>query len=88
MDGEEEKGRKERGDRNNAPEGKNLGESWRGGKEGTRTITGGNTNRNLNIGTESRVHIADALGKELHHPKMSKLWDSETRPTDRQTDSH
>ena len=36
----------------------------------------------LNIGTESRVLIADALGKELHHPKMSKLWDSKTGPTD------
>ena len=52
-----------------------------GGKEGTRTITDRNTNRNLNIGTESRVQIADALGKELQHPKMSKLWDSETGPT-------
>ena len=62
-------------------EGKNPGESWRGEKEGTRTITDGNTNRNLNIGTESRVQIADALGKELHHPKMSKLWDLETGPT-------
>ena len=54
-----------------------------GGKEGTRTITDGNTNRNLNIGTESRVQIVNALGKELHHPKMSTLWDSETGPTDR-----
>ena len=55
-----------------------------GGKEGTRTIMDGNTNRNLNIGTDSRVQIADALGKELHHPNMSKLWYSETGPTDRQ----
>ena len=39
--------------------------------------------RNLKIGTESRVQIADALGKELHHTLMSKLWDSETSPTDR-----
>ena len=54
-----------------------------GGKEGTRTITDGLTNRNLNIGTESRVQIADALGKELHHPKMSKIWDLETRPINR-----
>ena len=38
---------------------------------------------NLNIGTESKVQIADALGKELHHPKMSKLRDSKTGPTDR-----
>ena len=56
-----------------------------GGKEGTRTITDGNIRINLNIGTESRVQIADALGKELHHPKMSKLWDSKTGPTDIQT---
>ena len=49
----------------------------------TRTITGGNTNRKLNIGTESRVQIADALGKELYHPKISKLWDSDTGLTDR-----
>ena len=40
-------------------------------------------NRNLNIGTESKVQIYNALGKGLHHPKMSKLWDSETGPTDR-----
>ena len=52
-----------------------------GGKEGTRTSTDGNTNRNLNIGTESIIQIANALGKEQHHPKMSKLWDSETGPT-------
>ena len=53
-----------------------------GGKEGTRTITDGNTNRNLNIGTESRVQIADALGKEpKNHPKTSKIWNSETGPT-------
>ena len=39
----------------------------------------------LNIGTDSRVQIADALGKELHHPKTSKLWYSKTGPTDRQT---
>ena len=55
-----------------------------GGKEGTRTIKDRLTSINLNIGTESRVQIADALGKELHHPKMSKLWDLETGPTDRQ----
>ena len=47
-------------------------------KEGTRTITDSNTNRNINIGTESRVQIDDALCKELHHPKMSKIWVSET----------
>ena len=41
--------------------------------------------RHLNIGRESRVQIADALGKELHHPKMSKLWDSKNGPTDRHT---
>ena len=69
-----QKGQKERGDGKDALEGKNLGVSWRGEKEGTRTITDRLTNRNLNIGTESRVQIADALGKELHHPKMSKLW--------------
>ena len=45
-----------------------------GGKEeGTRTIMDGNTKRNLKIGTESRVQIADSLGKELHHPKMNKI---------------
>ena len=61
----------------------NLG----GGEKGrTRTITYGK-HSNLNIGTESRVQIADALGKELHHPKMSKLWNSEAGPTDRQTDA-
>ena len=59
-----------------------------GVKEGTRTITDGNTNRNLNIGTESRVQISDALGKKLHHPKRSKLWDSETGPTDRYIYTH
>ena len=63
---------------------RNPGESWRGGKGGTRTITDGKHSK-LNIGTEPRVHIADALGKEIHHPIMSKLWDSETSPTDRQT---
>ena len=55
-----------------------------GGEGGTRTITDGKHSK-LNIGTEPRVHIADALGKEIHHPIMSKLWDSETSPTDRQT---
>ena len=39
--------------------------------------------RNLNIGTESRVQIADALFKEIRHPIMSKLWESETGPTDK-----
>ena len=53
-------------------------------KGGTRTITDGK-HSNLNIGTESRVQIADALGKELHHPILSKLWNSETGHTDRQT---
>ena len=64
----------------------NPGESWRGGKRekgGTITITDGK-NSNLNIGTESIFQIADALGKELHHPIISKLWDSDTGPTDRQ----
>ena len=55
----------------------------RRGPEPSRT----GIHRNLNIGTESRVQIADALGKELHHPIMSKLFDSEAGPTDRQTDS-
>ena len=64
----------------------NPGESWRGGEGETRTITDGK-HRNLNIGTESRVQISDALSKELHHPIMSKLWDSEAGPTYRQTDS-
>ena len=41
--------------------------------------------RNLKKGTESRVQIADALGKEIHHPLMSKLWNTETGPKDRQT---
>ena len=83
-----QKGRKERGDRKDALEGKTRVNLGGGEKEGTRTITAGNTNRNLNTGTESRVQIADALGKELHHPKMSKIWDSETGPTDRQTAIH
>ena len=69
-------------------EGKNPGEYWRGGGVGDQNHHGREYNRNLNIGTESRFQIADALGKELHHPKMSKLWDLETRPTDRQTDIH
>ena len=43
MDGEEAKGRKERG-YGNALKGKNSGESWREKKkEGTRTIPEGNT---------------------------------------------
>ena len=42
MDKEEAKGQKERGD-GNALKGKNPGESWRGEKEGTRTIPEGNT---------------------------------------------
>ena len=54
-----------------------------GGKGGDQNHHGRDTNRNLNIWIESRVQIADALGKELHHPKMSKLWDSKTGPTDR-----
>ena len=54
-----------------------------GGKGGDQNHHGRDTNRNLNIGTESRVQIAAALVKEHHHPKMSKLWDSETGPTDR-----
>ena len=62
---------------------RNPGKSWRGGK-GTRNITDGK-HSNLNIGTESRVQIADALGKELNHPILSKLRNSETGPTDRQT---
>ena len=53
-----------------------------GGKGGTITITDGK-HSNLNIGKESRVQIANAMGKELHHPIMSKLWNSETGPTDR-----
>ena len=61
---------------------RNPGESRRGEKGGIRTITDGK-HSNLNIGTEYRVQIADALGKELHHPKTSKIWDSETGPTDR-----
>ena len=51
----------------------------RRGPETSRT----GTHRNLNIGTESRVQIANALGKELHHSIMSKLWDSEAGPIDR-----
>ena len=53
-----------------------------GERRGTETLRMG-INRNLNIGTESRVQIADALGKELHQPNMSNLWDSETGPIDR-----
>ena len=54
---------------------RNPDESWRGEKERTKIITDGK-HRNLNIGTESIVQIDDALGKELHHSNMSKLWDS------------
>ena len=73
MDGEEAKGRKERGD-GNALKGKNPGESWRGGgKEGPEPSRKG-IHRNLNIGTESRVNISLCSGMELHHPIMSKLW--------------
>ena len=46
-----------------------------GGKEGTRTITDGLTNRNLNIRTESRGHLILCSGMEQHHPIMSKLRD-------------
>ena len=61
---------------------RNPGESWREEKWGTRTITD-RKHSNLNIGTDSRVQIANALGKELHHSIMSKLWDSEAGPIDR-----
>ena len=55
----------------------NLGGGKRRGPEPSHT----GTNRNLNIGTESRFQTADALVKEpKNHPKMSKLWDSETGP--------
>ena len=77
-----QKGRKERGNWNDALEGKNPGEYWRGGGRRGPEPSRTGTNITLNIGTESRVQIADALGKELkNHPKMSKLWDSETGPT-------
>ena len=52
-----------------------------GGKGGVPEPSHDRKHRNLKIGTESRVQIADALGKELHHPLMSKLWDSKTGPT-------
>ena len=52
-----------------------------GGRKGPESSWTG-IHRNLNVGTESRVQIADSLGKELRHPKMSKLWDSNTGPTD------
>ena len=58
----------------------NLGGVKRGGPEPSHD----GKHSNLKIGTESRVQIADALGKELHHPIMSNLWDSEAGPTDRQ----
>ena len=63
---------------------RNLAESWREEKEGTKTITDGK-NRNLNIGTDLETNLANDLGKELHHPIISKLWDSEAGPTDRHT---
>ena len=78
-----QKGRKERGYGQDALEGKEPGwilERGKREKGGTRTITDGK-HSNLNIGKEYRVQIADALGKELHHPKTSKLWDSKNGPT-------
>ena len=85
MDGEEAKRKKGERIRERCPGGQrtrvNLGGGERRGPEPSQT----GIHRNLNIGTESRVQITDALGKELHHPKMSKLWDSKTGPTDRQT---
>ena len=77
-----QKGRKERGDGKDALEGKEPGRLLEGGKRRGPETSRTGIHRNLNIGTESRVQIADALGKELHHPKTSKLWDSETGPTD------
>ena len=59
----------------------NLGGGGRGGAEPSHD----GKHRSLKIGTESRVQIANALGKELHYPLMSKLWDSKTGPTDRDT---
>ena len=56
----------------------NLGGGKRGGTEPSHD----GKHRSLKIGTESRVQIDDALGKELHYPLMSKLWDSKTEPTD------
>ena len=84
MDGEEAK--RTRGERiwERCPGGQrtqiNLGGEKRMGPEPSRT----GIHKNLNIRTESGVQIADALGKELHHTKMSKLWDSKTGPTDRE----
>ena len=76
-------GKKEerREDTGKALEGKEPGWILEGGKRRGPEPSRTGININLNIGTEYRVQIADALGKELHHPIMSNLWDSETGPT-------
>ena len=77
-----QKGRKKRGDGKDALEGKEPGWILEGGeRRGPETSRTG-IHRHLNIGTESRHKRADALGKELHHPKTSKLWDSKNGRTD------
>ena len=76
-------GKKEerREDTGKALEGKEPGWILEGGKRRGPEPSRTGININLNIGTEYRVQIADALGKEpKNHPKMSKLWDSETGP--------
>ena len=84
MDREETKRKKGERRRERCPGGQRTRVNLGGKRMAPETSRTG-ININLNIGTESRVQIADALGKEIHHPKMSKLWYSKTGPTDRQT---
>ena len=69
-------GRKERGDRQDVPEGaRNPDESRRDEKGRDHIITNGKTYKINNKGTEYRGNLSLFLGMEPHHPIMSKLWD-------------
>ena len=53
---------------------RNLGESWRGEREGTSpSYDGKNTTINIKV-SESSDPIAAVLGLEYHHPIMNTLW--------------
>ena len=73
-------GIKERGYGQDALKGKEPGWTLEGG-EGGAEPSHDRKHSYFKIGSESRAQIDDALSKELHHPIMSKLWDSETEPT-------
>ena len=74
MDGEEEKGRKERGDGQDVLESKAPGRISEGERRKEPKIISDGKHRILKIGTESRGNHSLCSGLELHHPIMSKLW--------------